>query len=144
MQARKIDSAHPGLKQRRLVTTVLLATVLAAGQLTAQGPRLSRSGQSYRQSVPAYLQAIPPQDSIRVRPNHWKRGARIGVAVAVIPLTLFAVTEGCKDFPGTQAKCAVAATGFIALTGVFGGLVGGFIGSFFPRSEPAPASSGVR
>lgn len=111
---------------------------------TAQGPRPVGIQHPARvtPSGPAKFATPTLGEPGRVRPNHWKRGARIGVAVSVIPLTIFTVTEGCRDFPGSQARCAVAATGFIALTGVFGGLVGGFIGSFFPRQEPAKAATG--
>jgi len=95
------------------------------------GPRLPRSGQSYRYTeLPAGLD-VAPADTIRVRPNHWKRGATIGILATTVPLTVWMISKGCGN-SGT-GKCIAAGSGMLSVTGLIGWMTGGLIGSFFKK-----------
>lgn len=119
---------------RSHTTLLVLITIaqLAVAPLLAQGPKPL----GLRQPAPTV--AAPARrsgeagsaDTAHVKPNHWKGGARIGLAAGALPIAVLAATTGCEK-PGLD--CAVLKSMYVVSGGFLGALAGSFVGSFFPR-----------
>jgi hypothetical protein len=75
--------------------------------------------------------AQPGFDTTHVRPNHWKRGALIGFVATAWPVARSAEVGGC----GGWGSWAITKAAIPVSVGALGGLVGGLVGSFFPKGE---------
>jgi hypothetical protein len=82
-------------------------------------------------------------DTTRVPPNHWKRGARIGFIAAAVPAAAMLVGADCEPLAKPGVRCAALKASFAFSAGVAGALVGGFIGSFFPKKAAAVSATGM-
>jgi hypothetical protein len=119
-------------------SSVVLALCLAfaAHPILAQGPKPVGIQQpaTVVTSNHAKLAAPPRGDSGHVRPNHWKRGATIGLIIGTVPVAILLAdraTDGSNG--GDKNYGLVLGTGILILTGFLGWLTGGLIGSFFPQ-----------
>lgn len=130
---------------RILVTGCLsVCTVVTPVTVHAQlplGPRLPRSRQSFASTdAPAAINTFRA-DSGHVRPNHWKRGAIIGLVATAVPTAIVLLAHRRRPGecgPFSNSTCATVSWAVILSVGGLGALVGGFVGSFFPRTTTGP------
>jgi hypothetical protein len=137
MQPQKIDAERAGLKLIRPVAMLLLAVAASAAPLAAQGPEpLGLRQPIPKVAVPNRLSTITElTDTVHVKPNHWKRGARIGFITVAVPVAAALFGTSCEPLVKPGLRCATVKTLFTVSAGVAGALVGGFVGSFFPKGE---------
>lgn len=122
----------------RPVAMLLLAVAASAAPLAAQGPEPLGLRQSIpKVAVPNRLSTITKlTDTVHVKPNHWKRGARIGFIAVAVPVAAMLIGVECEPVVRPGLRCATAKTAFTVSAGIAGALVGGFVGSFFPKGGP--------
>lgn len=116
---------------------LLLAVAASATPVAAQGPEPL----GLRQPIPKV--AVPNRistsirltDTVHVKPNHWKRGALIGFVATALPVAISAAVGGCGGWVGEGGACAITKAAITVSIGALGGLVGGLVGSFFPKGQ---------
>lgn len=108
---------------------------LATAQLHAQGPTpLGLQQPAPTASSPARRDIAPTRfDSAHVKPTHWKRGARIGFIALAVPAAAMVSGADCEPYAKPGVRCVTAKAGLAFAAGVAGALVGGLVGSFFPK-----------
>lgn len=127
------------MKSPRLILALMATAHLAAAQMAAQGPKpLGLQQPAPEASAPVRQRSSPVGfDTTHVKPNHWKRGAVIGFVATAVPLTIAFLATAIGDDgdcgPFTTTQCTVVAGAAILSVGALGALVGGFVGSFFPK-----------
>ncbi|MDX2261621.1 MAG: hypothetical protein SFU84_07975 [Gemmatimonadales bacterium] len=137
MQPQKIDAERAGLKLIRPAFMFLVALAASAAPLPAQGPEpLGLRQPIPKVAVPNRLSTITKlTDTVHVKPNHWKRGALIGFVATALPVAISAAVGGCGGWVGEGGACAITKAAITVSVGALGGLVGGLVGSFFPKGE---------
>lgn len=114
-----------------------VAAVLASAAITVAGHSQEGPGSVvFRAPVFTRFEAAPrPDNDLRIGGNHWETGAIIGGATFGVITALLAVTACSMDDSGdppSRAKC-----GLVGFTGgaLVGGVIGGMIGTAFPRED---------
>ena len=121
------------MKLPAMLLALLALAQLSAAPISAQGP----GALGLRQPAPAVSRNLDSRSSLQsdtahVKPNHWKRGALIGLVAAAVPTAIYLLsTPGCGDL--SEPGCTTMSGAVVVSVGALGALVGGLIGSFFPK-----------
>jgi hypothetical protein len=128
------------LLNRGMALVACQVALLGPAALPAQGPAPVGLQQiAAEHGSPMTTLSVPSvRDTTHVKPNHWKRGARIGFVVAALPVVILGATSGCGGIADPGASCTVVKGAFAVSAGGLGWLVGGMIGSFFPKEVTPP------
>ena len=123
------------MKSPRLILALMAYAHLATAQLPAQGPRPLGLQQPAPAASSANRRDIAPTrfDTTHVKPNHWKRGARIGFLAVAVPTAALLIGADCDPYATPGVRCVTAKAGLALGVGVAGAPVGGFVGTFFPK-----------